>query len=224
MIGVREINASIDMLERMMAALMSGPTSMVGSEGLALRRVVGDMLANASDLIQTGTIGTAVLGCFEQARLAGATVETMNRVRKVSMAETPIDAFGEAVQVSGVTFSFAQQCTMIAAMTFNSRSDVQALIKQMAAIVDDIKLFVCDILDGMHYQYVVHLSAALMQHLAYTERQLPRIVSYRMNISLPSLTLANRFYGDASRSDELIKENKTVHPAFMKQDVLALSE
>jgi prophage DNA circulation protein len=53
---------------------------------------------------------------------------------------------------------------------------------------------------------------------------LPRIVNYQMPINYPALALANRIYADGSRSDELIAENETVHPAFMQRDVIALSE
>jgi prophage DNA circulation protein len=74
------------------------------------------------------------------------------------------------------------------------------------------------------YQNFVGLAALLVQHLSATERQLPRVVSYRYPVNFPALTLSNRIYGVGSRSDELIAENKTVHPAFMQRNVIALSE
>ena len=70
---------------------------------------------------------------------------------------------------------------------------------------------------------MVQLSALLIQHLSATERQLPRIVKYHMPINYPALALSNRIYGDGSRSDELVAENETVHPAFMQRDIIALS-
>jgi prophage DNA circulation protein len=45
-----------------------------------------------------------------------------------------------------------------------------------------------------------------------------------MAINYPALALSNRIYADGSRSEELIAENQTVHPAFMQRDIIALSE
>jgi prophage DNA circulation protein len=81
-----------------------------------------------------------------------------------------------------------------------------------------------NMITGTNYEYLVALSAALIQHLAATERMLPRLVSYQLAASLPALTVANLLYGDGARFDELIAENKTVHPAFMQRDLVALSE
>jgi prophage DNA circulation protein len=44
-----------------------------------------------------------------------------------------------------------------------------------------------------------------------------------MSVHYPAHALSNRIYGDGSRGEELIAENKTVHPAFMQRDVIALS-
>jgi prophage DNA circulation protein len=59
------------------------------------------------------------------------------------------------------------------------------------------------------------LHAAVTRDLTQRGRPLPRMVSYNTAASLPALALANRIYGDASRTDELIAENRAVHPLFM---------
>ena len=97
------------------------------------------------------------------------------------------------------------------------------LIDEMTVIIEDIKLNKANSFVASDYQNVVALSALLIQHLSATERELPRIVTYAMPINYPALALANRIYGDASRSDELADENETVHPAFMQRDIIALS-
>ena len=94
----------------------------------------------------------------------------------------------------------------------------------MSDIFDSAKLAMSNMITGTNYEFLVALSAALIQHLAATESQLPRIVSYQMPASLPALNVANFLYGDGARFDELIMENKTVHPAFMQRDLVALSE
>lgn len=51
----------------------------------------------------------------------------------------------------------------------------------------------------------------------YTKRfiSLPSLALIRLNSPLPSLMLANRFYQDAGRNEELVQAAKPIHPAFM---------
>jgi prophage DNA circulation protein len=125
---------------------------------------------------------------------------------------------------AGVIFSLVEQTRMITRMTFVSQIDVDAVMDKMTAVFDTVKLAMSNMITGNNYQFLVELSAALIQHLAATERQLPHMISTQMPASLPALTVANFLYGDGSRSDELIAENGTVHPAFMQRDLVALSE
>lgn len=224
MISAYQIDAAIEMLDRMITALLNTTKSAgAGRTGSDLRHAAGKLVANAADLIHDETIGTDLLDVFEKARLAGASIETMNYVRQIVEAETPTDEFCETIKLAGIVFTLVEQSKIITSLTFKSRSDVQIMMSRMLPIIDDIKLEVSDLLDGMNYQYVIALSASIVQHLSATERMLPRIVNYEMSDNLPTLTLANRFYADASRSDELIGENKTVHPAFVSRHVMALS-
>jgi prophage DNA circulation protein len=40
---------------------------------------------------------------------------------------------------------------------------------------------------------------------------------------MPSLTMANLIYHDATRAEELADENKTIHPLFMQRTVVGIS-
>ena len=53
--------------------------------------------------------------------------------------------------------------------------------------------------------------------------QLPSLVSYSFPRSLPSLVKAWRLYADSARADQLVAENKVIHPAFMPASGIALS-
>jgi hypothetical protein len=207
-----------------MAQLVRFPVSSVGDEGANLRSAVGKFLSNFHQLIVDRVVGTELFACFEQARVAGATVGSMNNVRKAMFVEAPMFPLGLAIVNAAVIFSFVEQSQVIAKMQFRSRIEASALMDEMAVVIEDIKLTKADSFVSKDYQNFVGLAALLVQHLSATERQLPRVVSYRYPVNFPALTLSNRIYGVGSRSDELIAENKTVHPAFMQRNVIALSE
>jgi len=51
---------------------------------------------------------------------------------------------------------------------------------------------------------------------------LPRVVYYNLR-PLPALATSYRIYSDASRFDEIVADNKVVHPAFVRGTVRALT-
>jgi prophage DNA circulation protein len=93
----------------------------------------------------------------------------------------------------------------------------------MNIAIEEIKLNKADSFVASDYQSFVFIAALLIQHMSSTERQLPRVVKYTWPVHYPSLTMSNRIYGEGSRSEELIAENKVVHPLFMQRDIIALS-
>jgi prophage DNA circulation protein len=214
---------AVAIIDRMLTALMDG-MPITGRPGSDLRKLVGALKANSAAAINNGTVGTQLQACFDTALAAGATLPNMDNVRIAMLKETPQYFIGAAMACAGVIFSLVEQTRMITAMTFASRSDVEVMLTKMSDIFDEAKLAMSNMISGTNYEYLVALSAALIQHLAATERMLPRMVSYQLPASLPALNVANLLYGDGARFDELIAENKTVHPAFMQRDLVALSE
>jgi hypothetical protein len=208
---------------RLMTSLVSFPLSSSGATGADLRSAVGKFLSNFFELIVNRTLGTELFACFEQARLAGATINSMSATREAMLAETPVSPLSLEIVNSAIIFSFVEQCQIISRIVFNSRTEAGAMLDGMSVIIESIKLNKADSFISNDYQNFVALAALLIQHLSATERQLPRIVKYSFAVSYPALTLSNRIYGDGSRSDELIGENKTVHPAFMQRNIMALS-
>lgn len=217
-----ERTEALDISRRMMTALM-GFQIEIGGAGADLRSAVGKFLANFSVLIDSRVLGTELFACFEAARATGATLVSMNNVRVAMFAEAPAFPLGLSIANGGIIFSFVEQCQIISRLTFRSRPQVEVLLDEMVTIIEAIKLNKADSFAASDYENVVALSALLVQHLSATERQLPRIVNYRMPVSYPALALANRIYGDGARSEELVAENEAVHPAFMQRDVIALS-
>lgn len=217
-----ELTEAKEIAGRMMTELMQFPiTSNV--DAAKLRTAVGRFMVDFSMLVDTKVIGTELFACFEQARAAGATLNTMDRIRISLFAESPLYNLGLVVVNAGILFSFIEQSQLIAVMNFSSSGDVDDLMDAMNKIIDDIKLNKADSFASSDYQNFVFLAALLIQHMSATERQLPRVIQYHWSVNYPALTLSNRIYGDGSRSDELIAENNTVHPAFMQRDIVALS-
>jgi hypothetical protein len=210
-------------VDRMMAALMEGmPIS--GRPGADLRKLVGRLKVDTESSVSNATIGTELQAVFDAALAAGASLGNMDDVRIAMLAETPRYYTGGAIACAGIIFSLVEQTRMITSHTFVSRADVQVVLTKMTDVFDGVKLALSNMITGTNYEYLVALGASLIQHLSATERVLPRVVSYQMAVSLPALTVANYLYGDGGRFDELIAENKTIHPAFMQRDLVALSE
>jgi len=216
------IKEAVEIIDRMLVALMTGMPS-VGRAGSDLRKLVGKLHDEAEASITGGTVGTELQACFDAAVAAGAAVGNMDRVRQAALAEAPEYFFGQMTVSNTLIFSLAAQGRIIAATAFVSVTDADAMLQKMIAVIDTIKLAISDLLDGVNYQDMNSLGAAIIQHLVATERKLPRMVGYSLPASMPSLFIANMLYADALRSDELIAENNIVHPAFCPRDIVALS-
>jgi prophage DNA circulation protein len=101
---------------------------------------------------------------------------------------------------------------------------VQAMIVRMKAALDPMKEVAADELPAASYQALNELGAAVMRHLSRTELRLPRKIIYNTKKPKAGYALSYLIYADANRSDELVAENRVVHPAFMPIIVRALSE
>jgi hypothetical protein len=217
-----ELTEAKEISGRMMTELLLFPvTSNV--DAAKLRTAVGRFMVDFGTLVDNKVVGTELFACFEQARAAGATLNCMNRVRVSLFSESPLYHLGLVIINAGILFSFVEQSQLISVMEFSSRSEIDDLMDAMSAIIEEIKLNKADSFVSNDYQSFVLLAALLIQHLSATERQLPRVIQYHWSVNYPALTLSNRIYGDGSRSEELISENNTVHPAFMQRDIVALS-
>jgi hypothetical protein len=76
--------------------------------------------------------------------------------------------------------------------------------------------------DNPSYAALITLAGSITRYLADTARPLPRMLTYEL-IPMPGLALSQFIYSDGSRSEELAKENRVVHPAFCPAKIRALS-
>jgi prophage DNA circulation protein len=220
------INEAVALCEGIADLLLRSVPTTEGREAYALRKAVGELSANAEQLLLDGALGTQLNACFKAALDAGATFAGMDKIRRY-IADTVTDSSSVITQIvahSSTIMCLAGMARIITTTTFTSRDDVQLTIDLMRSALDPMKEVAADELPAETYQAVNNLGAAVMRHLARTELSLPRKIIYNAKQPKAGYALAYLIYADADRSDEIIRENKIVHPAFMPATVRVLSQ
>jgi prophage DNA circulation protein len=194
-----------------------------GRTGSDVRSAINKVRANVLALLQKDAIGPPLLDCFETARLAGVTFKIMESVRVVAASYAPTLVGAIVMRDSLIQFCLATQARIIASTDFVSRQDVEETRLTINASFNSVEEDVADRMDAMTFRAIIELHAAISYYLVETARPLPRILNYRFNQPLSTIAMAQRLYHDAGRADELLKENRIVHPAFAPLTGLALS-
>jgi len=206
-------------LKKLMATVPpQSPTAYV------VRRLCGDLSVQARWKIANGGFGEALQECFDAAVDAGAKLGPLDSLRTFILGLSPKTDMAVAVVQSSLFFTLAEEAKVVSQMEFSSRDDVAAMIKKMGEAYEEVTVTVMDFYSDILYQSFLALSSALMQHLYLSELTLPMVVSYQTAGVRTALTLAQLIYADASRSDEVVAENKVVHPAFVPRQVRVLSQ
>lgn len=218
-----EVKEAVDIINRMLDNLSLAVAGKVGRLGADFRRAVGDLRVEAENFIRLAALGEPMLNCFNLAREAGASIFLLEPVRIGLQNETPEALIAVAVTQAGILYTLSQEARIVVQIDFVSREDVDSMIAQFNAAFNSAEEYAADQKDIASYQKLLALHASVTRFLVDRSRPLPRIVPYSFPNSMPSLALANRIYADASRSDELIAENKVVHPLFAPGDGRALS-
>jgi prophage DNA circulation protein len=210
------------LVDRMLAKLAATvpPKGRAGSDA---RTAIGDTRAHAFKLCIADALGPPLIRCFTTARLAGATLAQLEVVRQAVVQEVTSTLGGALVKNNGIRLCLATQSRIIAAMTFVSRHDVDAIKLSLQQPFRDAEEIAADDMDQATFAALITLHGAVVNHLVATARPLPRMLNFQFYEPLPSLVIAYRLYGDAARADELRAENKVVHPAFCLPTGQALS-
>ena len=210
------------MCARVLNLLLSlAPTA--GRPGSDLRTAVNDFIVNAQSLLYSDQAGDPLNEIFILARQTGMNIQQMARVHDAAAAEAPRTIGATIVANALIQFALATESEIVANMTFTSREDVELLRSKANIQFSGMEEIAADDMAQAAYQSIISLHAALSFYLTQTARPLPRMLSYRFFNSYPSVVLAHRLYADAGRADELMQENKTIHPAFMQMSGRALS-
>ncbi|WP_407529440.1 hypothetical protein [Methylobacterium oryzisoli] len=184
-------------------------------EAAELRRATGALAAEAEDRVEAFTFGASLAECFRLARAAGATLDAMDRVRASITPRISHGPASLAVLQTGIRLALITSARIVAATVFVSRQDVDAALARLVPAFDAATEFAADRLDQTNFRALTALQAALVRDLTQRARPLPRMVSYSLPRRRPALAIANLFYGDGSRVEELVAENRgMVHPLF----------
>lgn len=215
-----EIGAIIHRLLDNLLATAPSNSSVAGSY---LRYQVGVVRATYIELIIAKQFSTALLGCFTKALEANASFTSLDRVRQQLANETPVGDIAKTIVIGAIIFCLSTECRLIKTIEFVSRDDVDAMMQQTKIAFDSAKEMAADLSETAPYKTLLSLAASSTRYLMATARPLPRMISFTLGATLPALTLSNRLYYDASRWDELVQENKIIHPLFCPRVLRGLS-
>lgn len=214
--GIAERREAAQALLAILAALLGSGNATGDVEASAsLRLKVGALSANAMDRVEAGDFSSDLRSCFEAAVVAGATFAGMDQVRSTASTYASLKGGVQRVVQTGVRHALAAIARILAQTTFVSRSEVDATIARVNAAFEPAEDFAADKRDNVVYAAAISLHAAVVRDLTARGRPLPRVVAFDIGQRLPALSLSNRLYGDAGRTGELLRENRTVHPLFM---------
>jgi prophage DNA circulation protein len=217
-----EASEAVPIVQRALLNLLTiTPTR--GSAGADLKAAVGLLYASAEQLIYLDQLGQPLSDCFELARTNNITQSQLDWVRQQTELELPVTVGATMIKESIIRLCLVTEGLVIANMTFVSRTDVENLKNVVNGIFDDAEEIAADEMDQMTYRALVELHAGIIAFLVETARPLPDMLNFIFTIPMPTLTMANRLYYDASRADEMRNENLVVHPLFMRPTGRALS-
>lgn len=104
-----------------------------------------------------------------------------------------------------------------------SYNDAFATLQGLAAVIDDEITIAGDAGQDDTFTVLRALRVAVVTDLRGRGASLSPIKTFRTRASLPSLVMAQRFYRDASRADELVKQVDVPSPLFMPTEIEALA-
>lgn len=220
------IKTEFDTIEEIVGNTLTNLLAFTGKEGRSgaeLRMRAGDLQARCAFYIVDGSFANRLLQCFRLATTSGISLMWMDRVIQGLTEEQPTALPSTSVVQNSLIYALAQEARIIRATQFVSRDDVDATMLQMKSWFEVIKEIIADTMSGPSYQDFVNLCAAITRYLTDTARPLPRMLRYELATTMPALAISNYVYGEGDRSDELVDENKIVHPAFMQRTLRALS-
>jgi hypothetical protein len=195
-----------------------------GRDGANLREQINSVRAQELTLLQADEIGDDLAACFDLAVTTGINFQQVERVRQIADSAAPVTVGAQMIKDSIIQLALVTQARLIVAMTFVSRTDVENIRAIVNASFGPAAEAMADKMDAMTYRAVVALHAAVSFFLIQTARPLPQMLTYRFSYPRSTLAIAQRLYADATRADEILNENRIVHPLFAPMIGRALSD
>ena len=219
-----EVDETVTILHVLLTALSGTLSAATGAPAADLYYAIGDLRSNAATLIQSGVWGAQLLACFDLAVPAGARVADMEAVRLALAAGAPQSVTAVALTAAGVQMALSEEVKILAATTFESRTDIDVALAALVAAFEGAVEDAADTGDSAGFQALIAAQAAAVSDLNTRAQSLPALITYAFARVMTSHALAQRLYGDAGRADELRAMNGVIDPHFMPITGSALSE
>lgn len=210
-------------VNRLLDNLSLSVTSQTGRDGVELRHQIGKIRSNYVSMISDKTFPTELLLCFQTALKANVKLPGLVVIHDGLFHETPVGKISASIVQMGILFCLSTESRIIITMEFVSRDDVESMMNIMRGVFDIARVLSADAPDTTSYQRLTILAGNLISFLSDTARPLPRMVTFNLATSFPSLTLSQRLYYTADRAEEIVAENKIIHPAFCLREIRGLS-
>ncbi len=156
------------------------------------------------------------------AALVAACADPGDALRLVEQLLAYEPARPETLSPIGVAFGWLVRRAAVEALVTavgqyqpSSRDDAAALIARLVGLVDPVIEAAADAGDDASYTAGRGVRAAVVTDLRQRGAGLASVRTFTPGQPLPSLTLAQRFYRDASRAAQLEVQVQPVHPLFM---------
>jgi hypothetical protein len=194
------------------------------SATITARRLTANLRDHADEAIRGSTLGTQLQQVYLACDAAGATYAGVDAASLYLFSQAlSTSVLTQILFHSALVMNLGLETKIISRTTFENQEEIQNMMAHVRALFEAAKRIGIDDVDVTVYQALIAMGGSIMNHLNYTELQLPRYMTYVSNDVMPSLYLANRIYADASRSDEIENENGVIHPAFVPRQIRVLS-
>lgn len=214
---------TVALVQQIGAALLNAGQTTDADFAADLRLAVGNLVDRAEVLIRARGMGTALQTAFTAAVEAEATFEALDRIRRLALAISVSTLTGQAAKTACVRFCLIAMAQVLAQISFRSRDDATAAAARASAAFSPAIEDAADAGDQQAYRDLVALHAAVTRDLGQRARPLPRMVSFSLPRSLPTLVISQRIYSAGDRADEIAAENAVIHPLFAPAQGRALS-
>ena len=203
---------------------LSGSIDAIGDVANALTDLeagIASLIATPAALIarftsvwdQIASLGVVKAFTRDRSAAAPATASTAS-------AQAALDAASAAERASLAT-AVARQSTLTTAESYDSADDALSARDDLLATIAALQAAA----DANEYQAWLDLRAMIASWADTQAARLPELVDIAVNVPTPSLVLAQRYYQDAARGDEIVERNiaTVIHPGFANGDLRILS-
>jgi prophage DNA circulation protein len=172
-----------------------------------------DMMTPASALLEALRAG--IVNPADQVRVmlnlaTFAYIDGLNGGGIAGDMATVRDAMSEACRRAALV-SLANASAAYQPVSYDDAINVR---DEVVAALDVEILAAGDMGQDLTYSALIAVRAAIIQDLTTRGGSLPNVITVTLPAALPSLTIAQRLYQDASRSDQIAAEAGVPHPAF----------